>query len=74
MPMPPVPPIMGGANPQNLEALAAAGDPRAIMLLQQQAAQQGVPPGPDAAMVPPAQTPDVQASRVRQLIKLLRGQ
>lgn len=33
-------PPMGGANPANLEQLAAAGDPRAIAMLQQLQAQQ----------------------------------
>lgn len=47
-------PMMGGANPANLEQLAAAGDPRAIQMLQQMQALRGgagggmggVPPGP----------------------------
>lgn len=45
---------MGGMNPQNLEAMAAAGDPRAIQMLQQMRQQAlqggggapgGMPPG-----------------------------
>ena len=40
-------PMGGGANPQNLQAMAEAGDPRAIAMLQQmQAAQQGGGGGP----------------------------
>lgn len=50
------PPPMGGANPQNLQALAAAGDPRAIALLQQMqgGGQPGMPPqgGPPQGMPP----------------------
>ena len=56
------PPPMGGANPQNLQALAAAGDPRAIAILQgmQQGGQGGQgmpPPGAGGAMgaMPPSQ-------------------
>ena len=51
-------PPMGGANPQNLEAMAAGGDPRAIAILQQQAAQQGgggMPPGGPPQGGPPPQ-------------------
>ena len=66
MPLMP-PPGMGSANPANLEALAASGDPRAIAILQQQqAAMQGgagmpgggVPPGqPGMAAPGGAQSP-----------------
>ena len=59
--MPLLPQMQGAGNPQNLEAMAAAGDPRAIAMLQQmQAAQgggapQGMPPGGGApqGMPPP---------------------
>jgi hypothetical protein len=55
------PPPMGGANPQNLQALAAAGDPRAIAMLQQMqggaggGAPQGMPPGGPGGGMPPQQ-------------------
>ena len=45
-------PPMGGANPQNLQALAEAGDPRAIAILQ---GQGGGPGGP--GMQPPGGMP-----------------
>lgn len=50
-------PPMGGMNPQNLEAMAAAGDPRAIAMLQQLQAQGGggggMPPMQGAGPMPP---------------------
>lgn len=55
-------PPMGGANPQNLESMAAAGDPRAIAALQEQQRMQGggggMPPGGPGGppgMPPPGQ-------------------
>ena len=62
-------PPMGGANPQNLQALAAAGDPRAIAILQgmQQGGQggppQGMPPGgPPQGMPPQGGMPPMQGA------------
>ena len=45
-------PPMGGANPQNLQALAEAGDPRAIAILQEQQRMQAQGGGPGAGMPP----------------------
>jgi hypothetical protein len=72
---------MGGMNPQNIPALAAAGDPQAIAIMQQQqAAQQGggMPPPGQGQLSPQGGgapiPPDVQARRAQQLIQLLRAQ
>jgi hypothetical protein len=58
MPMLPNGP-MGAGNPQNIEAMAAAGDPRAIAMLQQMQAAQGggggMPPMQGSGGMPPMQ-------------------
>ena len=61
-------PPMGGANPQNLQALAAAGDPRAIAILQgmqgggQGGPPQGMPPGGPPGMPPQGGMPPMQGA------------
>ena len=57
--MGPTPP-MGGANPQNLQALAAAGDPRAIAILQ--GMQGGGQGGPPQGMPPQGGMPPMQGA------------
>ena len=51
------PPPMGGANPQNLQALAAAGNPQAIAMLQQMQGGGGAPQGMPPQGMPPQGMP-----------------
>jgi len=65
MPTPP----MGGINPQNLQAMAAAGEPQAIAMLRALAAQQGggAPQGmPPPGAVPPQGAPPQGAPPMSQ--------
>jgi hypothetical protein len=57
------PPPMGGANPANLQAMAEAGDPRAIAMLRQMQGG-GMPPGGGAggAGMPQGGLPPMQGA------------